>query len=109
MNIARGISIVLLLFAYNANAKEAITYKVCDMGENRLTYGLSLERCPGLKRGDVLANLSRYEAPLYCYTARTGYPIITTSDDRVYCRYNGVTIRQKEDITVKGEVGSFNR
>ena len=103
MNILRGISIVLLLFAYNANAKEVVTHKVCDMGENSYTYRLSLERCPGLKKGDVLTRMSSYEAPFYCHTSSA---IITTSDDRVYCRYNGVTILQEEDITdkVKGKL-----
>ena len=93
MNFLRGIAIVLLLFAYKANAKEE-TYNVCELSRGTFSIELSLERCPELKRGDVLARLSRYEAPLYCHTQ---FPIITVGD-WVYCRYNGAKLLKKKFI-----------
>lgn len=93
MNFLRGIAILLLLFAYNANANEE-TYNICELSRGNHTIELSLERCPGLKKGDLLAGLSRYEAPLYCHTS---FPIITEVD-RIYCRYNGAKLLKKKFI-----------
>jgi len=101
MNFLRGISIVLLLFAYNANAKEE-TYKICDLTQGRYQYDVSLERCQGLKQFDVLAKLSSKDAALYCHAK---FPIII-QEYSITCKYNGATIRQKKDITVRAEVSN---
>ena len=87
MNIARGISIVLLLFAYNANAKEE-THNICNLTHGHHNIEVSLERCPELKRGDLLAGLSQFEAPFYCDTR---FPIVYEGS-RIYCRYNGAKL-----------------
>jgi len=95
MNIARGISIVLLLFAYNANAKEE-THNICELSRGLHNIELSLERCPELKRGDLLAGLSKFEAPFYCDIR---FPIITEGEgSRIYCRYNGAKLLKKKFI-----------
>jgi hypothetical protein len=101
MNILRGISIVLLLFAYNANAKEA-THNVCEMTQGMYIYDLSLKRCPELKKGDVIEDIKRNDAVLYCDTR---FPIIVQKYD-ITCRYNGARILEKEEITVKNEVSN---
>ena len=80
--------IALLAFtglSHSSDAGEGDTYKACWLRQNAWVFNLSLERCPGLEKGDILKGIHPLEALLYCGEKIDGL-------GEVYCFYNGKKI-----------------
>ena len=86
-------NVLLLAFtglSHSSDAGEGDTYKACSfLRNNLLQFNLSLERCPGLEKGDILKGINPIEAVLYC-DGQFEY------EGDILCKYNG-----KEILPVK--------